>query len=186
MQPAQTLLNLSAYARNVSDIGRYLLNIQRAKDTFTTVSITSQMPGWTSSGGTSASASSGGTAGPYGAGTAGPYGAAPGGYVTGSPYGPGGGYSPGVTVGSPDQAAPAITMIDFTAVGQLTQKFQFVPPVFAGAGSTDTSGGGGASPYGAAGYPGGGPAGPYGPGVGPGGGGNGGGGNGGGGNGGAS
>jgi hypothetical protein len=161
MQPAQTVLNLSAYARNVSDIGRYLLNIQRAKDVFTTVSITSQMPGWPagSTGATGGAIGPAGTSGPYGPSPSGPYGPSPAG-----PYGPSGvavggltgASDTGIALADTGQAQAPPPTIDFTAVGQLTQTFAFTPPVYAAAGaSADQTGG-----YGSA-------AGPYGPSVGP-------------------
>jgi len=116
------------HARNVGDVGRYLLNIQRASDTFTTVSITSQMPGWPPN----ASGSSDTTtpiAPMFGPG--GPYGAAPGGF--------------GAVASAGTSSASGPTLLNFPAVGQLTQPFQFAPPVYAEAGtsSTDTTGGGG-------------------------------------------
>jgi hypothetical protein len=121
----------------VSDIGRYLLNIQRAKDTFDAVSITSQMPGWPA-GGTGSGSSFTGPAGPYGPGSPtssiGPYGSGV----------PGAGFASAPTETTLTAAAP--TTIDFTATGLLTQKFQFVPPVYAASGAaTDTTGFGASS-----------------------------------------
>jgi hypothetical protein len=140
LQPAQTVLNMTAYAKNVSDIGRYLLNIQRAKDTFQAVSITSQMPGWPA-GNTSGGTSYTGPAGP-------------------TSFGPGGPIGPGFTPTDTSTTPAVPNTIDFTAVGLLTQKYQFTLPSYGPAAATDTSG------YGASSFGPGGPAGYMGPGTG--------------------
>lgn len=162
LQPQATVLNMTANARSVSDIGRYLLNIQRAKDTFTAVSITSQMPGWPSA------PAEGGTASGYPGGSeyaaqnpfapssiAGPatqgYASVYGGGVPGASGYPGAGGFPGTAAVA--AAPPAPTLLDFTAVGQLAQRFQLTPPAYAG-GAAPADGAG--TEYGApgGGYPG--------------------------------
>ncbi|MBW3625300.1 MAG: hypothetical protein KY468_18030 [Armatimonadetes bacterium] len=157
LQPQVSVLNMTANARSVGDIGRYLLNIQRAKDTFTAVSITSQMPGWPSQdagdggGGYAGGASAYTPTNPYvpssvAAGATNAYASAygaPGGY---------GGYPGGAAVAAAPAAPRPPQLIDFTAVGQLTQRFQLTPPAYAAAGgATDPAAAGGAG-YG--GYPG--------------------------------
>ncbi len=157
LQPAQTVLNMQASTRTVGDIGRYLFNIQRAKDTFSTVTITSQMPGWPAGG---ADAAAGGATAP--AAGANPYSAynpyaasslaapatqATAGYA-GSTANLGGGlggysgYAPaGLGPGNSLVAAAPPPQLAFSAVGQLVTKFQFSPPTFAGAAPTDGNGG---------------------------------------------
>ncbi len=166
IQPAVTLLNLSGYARRVSDIGRFLLTAQRAKHLFAAVSITQGIPGWPppQAGGGDSSAFAGApgpaTSGPN------PYG----GPAGGSPYGPGpyggGGAAAGaggttqpgpvsfstgqaIDLGGgfrfvPVSARPQPATLPFTAVAQLQPVFYLTPPVSPyGGATTDMTGYGG-------------------------------------------
>lgn len=169
LQPAMTVLNINAYCRTVSDIGRYLLNMQRAKGLFTAISITGGVPGGSVGGATPTGETAPVTTMPM----SNPYSAylsgAPGAPGAPSPYGPPSpmGASPYVTTAGDSTAGTMVAMLEFQAVAQLAEKWVFTVPTYAGAPATAEAGGYGAGPYGPYGappgvYPYGGP-----PGVGP-------------------
>jgi Tfp pilus assembly protein PilN len=147
LQPQGTVLNIAAYCRNVSDIGRFLLNVQRAKALFTAVSITGGIPGG-AAGGAASPDMTGGGFNPY----ASTYGASPSGYSPGgSPYAP-----PPSMMASANPEGGTITpgMLEFQAVAQLSQKFALTPPASPFMAATDTSGTGtGGYPAPGGGYP---------------------------------
>lgn len=156
LQPAMTVLNINAYCRTVSDIGRYLLNMQRAKGLFTAISITGGVPGGSIAGET-----------PTGEGTpvatmpmSNPYSA----YMSGAPGGAGPpmpyggppspmGASPYTTAAGDTTTGTMVAMLEFQAVAQLAEKWVFTPPTYAGAPATAEAGGYGAGPYGPYGAP---------------------------------
>lgn len=166
LQPAITVLNMSAYCRSVSDIGRFLLNMQRAKGLFTAISITGGIPGG-SAGGEAVQGAEGMVASatpvfnPYTA-----YTSSPASSPAASPYGPPSPMSnpyasyAGFSSGSSESGSTIPGLLEFQAVAQLAEKWIFTVPTYAGATTTTTEGAGYGVPYG--------PYGPYGPPGGPG------------------
>ncbi len=151
LQPAGNILNINAYTRSISDMGRFLLNLQRAKHLFTAVSITGFQVG--GEGGAGASGTGPTPYSPYTPGAPPGYSGYPGtppGYP-GSPY-------PGAYPGSPYPGAspfgqqqeliagqPLVQLVDFTAVAQLVKPLMPPVPPF---GATTTEAGYGGYPGG--------------------------------------
>lgn len=154
LQPAMTVLNINAYCRTVSDIGRYLLNMQRAKGLFTAISITGGVPGGGVGGQTPTGESAPVTTMPM----SNPYSA----YMSGAPGAPGApmpyggppspmGANPYATAVGDSTTSTMVAMLEFQAVAQLAQKWVFTTPTYAGAPATTETTGYGApyGPYGA-------------------------------------
>ncbi|MGQ9524369.1 MAG: hypothetical protein ACUVTZ_05940 [Armatimonadota bacterium] len=171
LQPAMTVLNMNAYCRSVSDIGRYLLNMQLAKGLFTAISITGGIPGGSAGGQTPA-----GEGTPVTMPMSNPYSA----YMSGAPGAPGGmsygapspmtssPYATASTVMGDSTTTTAVALLEFQAVAQLAQKWVFTTPTYAGApAAAEGTGQGAYGPYGAPPgvypYSGGPPGGPSGP-----------------------
>ncbi|HEY3282456.1 MAG TPA: hypothetical protein VGN26_09300 [Armatimonadota bacterium] len=172
LQPAVSILNISGYVQNLSDIGRFLLSAQSAKHLFSAVSITQGVPGWPPpEAGTDVSSVA---SAPSPAAGPASYGPTPGG---GSPYGPAGGATPGgggagagpggnpqpgpvaFGVGSSIDlgggyrfvsisAKPQPSTLPFTAVAQLQAPFVLTPPTSPYLVATDATGGATPGSYG--------------------------------------